>query len=153
MSDKEIGRFGAFTLFACEMPKGAVRIKVRQGSQLIATHTHPMLSEHELKKLAVALPKVIEIQRILAVVSEYYGVPERAIKSQNRTRTVIVPRHVVCYLAYTLTNYTYIEIGGVLGGRDHSSVLYAVRVIEEKLIGDESLRDVVAALKIMLKTE
>ena len=149
-TENELGRFGAFTLSVSETPGAGLRIKVRQGRQLVATHEHPILSVRELKTLADAPLKVVSLQRILSVVAEHYGIPELAIRSQNRTRTIILPRHIVCYLAYRLMNYTYIEIGGVLGSRDHSTVLYAVRRVEEKMIVDESIRKIIEVFKVKL---
>jgi len=70
------------------------------------------------------------INRILLVAAAAYGVTQDDIIGRGRTRHVSRARHVAMWLARQLTVMSYEAIGAVLGGRDHTTVLYAVRKIE-----------------------
>ena len=67
---------------------------------------------------------------ILFAVSAHYGVSVTDLKSQRRHKRLILPRHVFCYLAATATRKSLPQIGAVLGDRDHTTVLHAVRNIK-----------------------
>ena len=67
---------------------------------------------------------------ILLAVSAHYGVSITDLKSARRHKRLILPRHVFCYLAATATRKSLPQIGRVLGNRDHTTVLHAVRKIK-----------------------
>ena len=66
--------------------------------------------------------------------------------SPRRARTVVVPRQIGMYLAKKLTSRSLPEIGRRFGGRDHSTVLHAVRKIEDQIKTDDKLAREVALL-------
>jgi len=76
------------------------------------------------------------IQTIISAVTDYYGVKLSELQSKKRHRSISVPRQVCMYLARKRTGYSLEEIGGYFGGRDHTTVLHAVRSIDEKLERD-----------------
>eukprot|EP01034_Spumella_vulgaris_P041039 gene41039-50778_t len=69
------------------------------------------------------------IRLITEAVAEATGVSAHDIRTHRRAREVMEPRHMVCWLAARLTTKTYGQIGTALGGRDHTTVLHAVRKI------------------------
>ncbi len=92
-------------------------------------------------------PKRVRIDDILRVVAKHYNVSRADILSQRRTANVVKPRQVAMYLAKTLTLRSLPEIGRRFGGRDHTTVLHAVRKIDGLIAGDRVLADEIEALK------
>jgi chromosomal replication initiator protein len=91
-------------------------------------------------------PGRIKIEDILKVVGRHYNVAKADLLSPRRARTVVVPRQIGMYLAKKLTSRSLPEIGRRFGGRDHSTVLHAVRKIDEQMRSDEKLAKDVAML-------
>ncbi len=92
-------------------------------------------------------PKRVRVDDILRIVAKHYNVTRADILSQRRTANVVKPRQVAMYLAKTLTLRSLPEIGRRFSGRDHTTVLHAVRKIEGLVGSDRSLADEVEALK------
>lgn len=96
------------------------------------------------------------IRAIVLAVAREYGISEVDIYSTRRERKVLRPRHLAMYLAKTLTLRSLPEIGRRMGGRDHTTVLHAVRKIERELgcalaiTADARLDDVVRAHRLAL---
>lgn len=88
----------------------------------------------------------IRIDDILKIVGRHYNVARADLLSPRRARSVVVPRQVGMYLAKKLTPRSLPEIGRRFGGRDHSTVLHAVRKIEEQIKSDDRLAREVALL-------
>jgi chromosomal replication initiator protein len=96
-------------------------------------------------------PKRIKIEDIQRVVARQYNVSRADLLSSRRTANVVRPRQVAMYLAKTLTLRSLPEIGRRFGGRDHTTVLHAVRKIEGLVAKDISLSDEVELLKRQLQ--
>jgi chromosomal replication initiator protein len=88
----------------------------------------------------------IKIDDILKIVGRHYNVARTDLLSPRRARIVVVPRQIGMYLAKKLTARSLPEIGRRFGGRDHSTVLHAVRKIEEQMKTDDKLAREVALL-------
>ncbi len=88
----------------------------------------------------------IKIEDILKVVSKHFNVGRNDLLSARRAREVVVPRQIGMYLAKKLTARSLPEIGRRFGGRDHSTVLHAVRKIDGQMKGDEKLARELALL-------
>ena len=76
-------------------------------------------------------PKRVKIEDIQRIVAKHYNVQRQDLLSNRRTHNVVMPRQIAMYLAKTLTPRSLPEIGRRFGGRDHTTVLHAVRKIEE----------------------
>jgi chromosomal replication initiator protein len=79
------------------------------------------------------LPSVAQIQEKVA---HQWSVRVQELKSRRRTRELTVPRHVAMYLVHELLNLSLVAIGSHFGGRDHSTVIHAIRKVEESLTTD-----------------
>lgn len=84
-----------------------------------------------LHDLIALQDKQVSIENIQKIVAEYYKIRVADLHSKRRTRSVARPRQVAMALAKHLTNHSLPEIGDAFGGRDHTTVLYACRKIEE----------------------
>ena len=96
-------------------------------------------------------PKRIKIEDIQRVVARQYNVSRSDLLSSRRTANVVRPRQVAMYLAKTLTLRSLPEIGRRFGGRDHTTVLHAVRKIEALVAKDVALSEEVELLKRQLQ--
>lgn len=81
----------------------------------------------------------ITIEDIQRAVCAHYRIDKSEMASQRRTRCVARPRQVAMYLAKELTPRSFPEIGRRFGGRDHSTVIHAVKTIETLRAGDADL--------------
>lgn len=87
------------------------------------------------------------MQTILDSVVRYYDVKLTDLVGKRRHKSVVLPRQVCMWLARRHTRYSLEEIGGYLGGRDHTTVLHAVRTVTARSTMDDSLRADVARLE------
>ncbi|MFG1464466.1 chromosomal replication initiator protein DnaA [Xanthobacter sp. DSM 24535] len=92
-------------------------------------------------------PKRVRVDEILRVVAKHYNVSRADLLSQRRTANVVKPRQIAMYLAKTLTLRSLPEIGRRFGGRDHTTVLHAVRKIDGLIATDRALAEEIEALK------
>jgi chromosomal replication initiator protein len=92
-------------------------------------------------------PKRVKIEDIQRVVARQYNVSRSDLLSSRRTANVVRPRQVAMYLAKTLTMRSLPEIGRRFGGRDHTTVLHAVRKIEGLVGNDLALAEEIEILK------
>src|SRR5215831_1646667 len=81
---------------------------------------------------------------IIAATATYFKVSKREILGIRRTVTLTLARHVAIFLTKKLTVRSFVSIAGVFGGRDHTSILHAIRRIQ-KLV-DEGRQDVIDAI-------
>jgi chromosomal replication initiator protein len=95
-------------------------------------------------------PKRVKIEEIQRIVARQYNVSRADLLSSRRTANVVRPRQVAMYLAKTLTLRSLPEIGRRFGGRDHTTVLHAVRKIENLVNNDTSLAEEIDLLRRQL---
>lgn len=95
----------------------------------------------------ILMPKRMLIARIQAVVADFFRIPEEEMVSQRRSRYVARPRQVAMYLSRELTPKSLPDIGRFFGGRDHTTVMHAIRQIEKFCETDEDLRADVQLLR------
>jgi chromosomal replication initiator protein len=95
-------------------------------------------------------PKRLKIEDIQRVVARHYNVSRSDMLSSRRTANVVRPRQIAMYLAKLLTLRSLPEIGRRFGGRDHTTVLHAVRKIESLADTDKGLAEDIEVLKRML---
>lgn len=95
-------------------------------------------------------PKRVRIEDIQRVVSRHYNVTRQELVSDRRTRVIVKPRQIAMYLAKTMTPRSFPEIGRRFGGRDHTTVLHAVRKIEGLVNADTKLGHEIELLKRLI---
>jgi chromosomal replication initiator protein len=109
------------------------------------------LTQDCLADILRASDRKVTIDEIIRKVSEHYNIRMSDILSPKRTRTIARPRQVAMYLAKQLTSRSLPEIGRRFGGRDHTTVLHAVRKIEELRSIDNQIDEDVELLRRMLE--
>jgi chromosomal replication initiator protein len=96
-------------------------------------------------------PRRVRIDDILRTVSKHYGVNRGDLLSGRRNRSIVRPRQIGMYLAKLLTSRSLPEIGRRFGNRDHTTVLHAIRKIEQLMTDDNQLREEIELLKRLLR--
>ncbi|MCH2134698.1 MAG: chromosomal replication initiator protein DnaA [Phycisphaerales bacterium] len=90
------------------------------------------------------------IQDILNTISNYYGLRITDLLSKRRHKSIALPRQIGMYLARKHTRFSLGEIGGYFGGRDHTTVMHAIRSIDSRRTGDRHLDDEVRRLEELI---
>lgn len=92
------------------------------------------------------------IQTIIGVICDFYGIRLADLQSKQRNRSIALPRHMCMYFARKCTRLSLEEIGGFFGGRDHTTVMHAVKTVEERLEENESFRATAQGLEQRIRT-
>ncbi|MCB0358821.1 MAG: chromosomal replication initiator protein DnaA [Bdellovibrionales bacterium] len=98
-------------------------------------HESPLtldLAESALRTIVPERTREITIEYIQKVVSEHYNIGAKDIIGKRRTQNIAFPRQIAMYLCRRMTTCSYPEIGALFGGRDHSTVIHANRVISKR---------------------
>jgi chromosomal replication initiator protein len=101
----------------------------------------PEFAQETLRDLLRAQQQAISIANIQKTVADYYGLRLVDLNGKSRTRSLVRPRQIAMGLAKELTEHSLPEIGDAFGGRDHTTVLHACRVVRELLDTDGKLRE------------
>ncbi len=103
--------------------------------------------------LKVAVERRVTVDEIQKLTSDHFGLKQADLLSERRTRSVARPRQVAMWLCKQHTTRSYPDIGRRFGGRDHTTVLHAVKKIEELLTSDDQIaRDVEALTRKLRNT-
>ena len=92
-------------------------------------------------------PKEITPSLIIEVVAEQFGVSPEDITSKKRNSEFVQPRQVVMYLCRKLTDTSYVNIGKLLGKKDHTTIIHGVNKIEDELESNQELAYKVETIK------
>jgi len=115
-------------------------VKLGAVSSLTNTEITQELAKNELKYLIDNRERVITKDMIQKLTADLFGVKISDMKSKRRTKAVVLPRQVAMYLCRNFAGASLPEIGHFFGGKDHSTVIHACKVIEEKKEKDPELR-------------
>jgi chromosomal replication initiator protein len=105
-----------------------------------------------LKDLLRTNSRKITIDEIQKKVTEHYNIRLSDMHSPRRSRSIARPRQVAMYLAKSITTRSLPEIGRKFGGRDHTTVIHAIKTIEEIMVNDPNLAEDIELLTRILQT-
>ena len=131
--------------------EGALNRIIAQ-AQLIGRDVTLEGAQELLHDLVRANERRVTIEEIQRKVAEHFNIKLAEMASTRRARVVARPRQVAMYLAKQLTPRSLPEIGRKFGGRDHTTVMHAVKKIEELIASDNSLAEDVELLRRMLQS-
>lgn len=94
----------------------------------------------------------VTIEQIVSHVTDYFGVRLADLQSRKRTRTIALPRQICMYLAREHTRHSLEEIGGYFGGRDHTTVLHAIRTVGDRQDYEEEISQALETLEAKLRS-
>lgn len=95
--------------------------------------------------------KPVTIEAIQKMVCDFYNISLSDIKAKRRTKDIALPRQVAMYLSKQVTEASLNDIGKHFGGKDHATVIYACRQMEEKRSRDETFNRVIENLMQRVK--
>lgn len=129
--------------------EGALR-KVVAAAQLLGTPITLSTTQMILRDLMESYQKEVSISEIQKQTADYFNINLSDLKSVRRDRKIARPRQIAMYLAKTMTTKSLPDIG--LGfGRDHTTVMHAVKTIEAQIKKDSELSDHIMRLKQRIK--
>ncbi|WP_081716686.1 chromosomal replication initiator protein DnaA [Asticcacaulis sp. AC460] len=102
--------------------------------------------------LKVAVERRVTVDEIQKLTADHFGLKQADLLSERRTRSVARPRQVAMWLCKQHTTRSYPDIGRRFGGRDHTTVLHAVKKVEELLQADDQIARDVEALTRKLRS-
>lgn len=120
-------------------------------SQLVGREISLEMVQDVLHDVLRASERRVSIEEIQKRVAEHFNIKVSDMHSARRARAVARPRQVAMYLSKQLTTHSLPEIGRKFGGRDHTTVMHAVRKIEELHSSDPSLSEDIDLLRRMLE--
>jgi chromosomal replication initiator protein len=109
------------------------------------------LARDALQKLLANTPTGLTIENIQREVAAYFDIKLHDLKGPKRHRAVAHPRMIAMYLCRKLTSMSFPEIGSRFGGKDHSTVISAVRKIERLCAEEPTVRSVVNTIETHLR--
>ncbi len=118
-------------------------------------HARPLsvdLAREALKDLLGASTGQVTVELIQKTVADYYKMKVADMYSKRRPNSIAMPRQVAMYLAKEMTQKSLPEIGELFGGRDHTTVLHAVRKIRQHRAKDSELNHALHVLEQALKS-
>jgi len=122
-----------------------------------AVHQRPVDAEEAARLLADIIPagtrQPIKVERIQALVADYYNVTLDDMKGKRRDKHIVFPRQVAMFLVREETPSSLPAIGKAFGGRDHTTALHSIEKIANELKEDERLRYEVQAIKERLYSQ
>jgi len=141
------------SLFLATMIKNNIRelegslIRIGAHASLNKREINMDLAREVLSRLLESSVREISPDAILKAVSEHFGVKVSDLRSTRKHKVVAHPRQIAMYLIREMTKCSFPDIGQRFGGRDHSTVMYAVKMIEKKTKDDVSLRNSIETLR------
>jgi chromosomal replication initiator protein len=105
------------------------------------------MARNVLKDILVERNRELSVEEIIKRVSIHFNMKISDIKSAKRLKAVVLPRQIAMYLSRQLTPSSYPEIGDRFGGKDHSTIIHAIRKIEKLMEVDFQLRTTIENLR------
>ncbi|MBU2092135.1 MAG: chromosomal replication initiator protein DnaA, partial [Alphaproteobacteria bacterium] len=121
-------------------------------AQLVGRPVTLESTQELLQDLLRANDRRVTIEEIQKRVAEHFNIRIADMHSARRSRAVARPRQVAMYLAKQLTARSLPEIGRKFGGRDHTTVMHAVKKVDELRAADQSFAEDVELLRRMLES-
>jgi chromosomal replication initiator protein len=147
----EVGLFMASHLGTNVRELEGALTRLRAYSSLTGSEITAAMAKETLKDMLNDRQKMISIDNIQKNVASFYNVSVSDLKSPKKLKIYAFPRQIAMFLCRTMTKSSFPEIGEKFGGKDHSTVIYAVRQIEKRLNEDRDLKNTVETLKNQLQ--
>jgi chromosomal replication initiator protein len=122
-------------------------IRIGAYASLTSTQISLEMAKEVLKDILIEKNRELTVDEILKHVSNHFNIKVSDIKSAKRLKAVVLPRQIAMYLSRQLTSASYPEIGDRFGGKDHSTIIHAIRKIDKLMEDDYQLRSTVDSLK------
>jgi len=115
-------------------------IRIGAFSSLTSTPIDITMAKSVLKDVLIEKNKEITVEEIQKTVANYFNTKISDIKSSKRHKSLVLPRQISMYITRKLTDLSYPEIGANFGGKDHSTIIYAIKKIEKLIDKDVHIK-------------
>lgn len=122
-------------------------VRIGAYASLTATPISLTMAQEVLKDILVEKRREITVEEIQKLVANHYSIKVSDLKSAKRMKALVLPRQIAMYLSRQLTTNSYPEIGERFGGKDHSTIIHAIKKIEKAMEDDYQLRSVINTLR------
>jgi chromosomal replication initiator protein len=126
-------------------------IRIGAYASLTSTSISLSMAKEILKNILVEKRREITVEEIQKVVANHFNMKISDLKSSKRLKALVLPRQVAMYISRQLTSCSYPEIGEKFGGKDHSTIIHAIKKIEKKITEDMQLNSTVTSLRQTLE--
>jgi chromosomal replication initiator protein len=122
-------------------------VRIGAYASLTSTPISLSMAKDVLKDILVEKNKEVTVDDIQKVVAGHYAVKVSDLKASRRLKALVLPRQIAMYLSRQLTSLSYPEIGERFGGKDHSTIIHAIKKIEKGMEDDFQLRSTISTLR------
>jgi chromosomal replication initiator protein len=126
-------------------------IRIAAYASLTKREIDMALVQEVLKKIIKNTEEKVTVEEIIKTVAGKFGVKISELKAAKKNKSLTVPRHIAMYLARKLTTSSYPDIGEKIGGRDHSTVIYACNKIKKLIDMDGNIKIVIQNIEDLLR--
>ncbi len=121
-------------------------IRIGAYSSLTSTPISVEMAKKILKDILIENNREITIEKIQKNVADHFNIKVNELKSSKRLKNIVLPRQISMYICRNLTNLSYPEIGAKFGGKDHSTIIHAVKKIERLMKEDIQMKGIIERL-------
>jgi chromosomal replication initiator protein len=89
------------------------------------------------------IPAPVTIERVINEIASIYGFTPEEIRSKKRSAAISTARQIAIYVVHKTTGLSYVEIGKQFGGRDHSTIVYAINKVTDSIKENKAFRHTV----------
>ena len=109
------------------------------------------LAKEVIRSFVTQINKEITVEYIQKLVAEHFKVPVEKLQGETRKRSIVIARQLSMYLAKNMTDKSLKAIGENFGGRDHSTVIYSCKTVQDLMETDSFFKDTVTELERKIK--
>jgi len=121
-------------------------IRIGAYSSLTSTPITIDMAKKILKNILIENSKEITVEKIQKKVADHFQIKTSDLKSTKRLKNIVFPRQVAMYISRNLTSLSYPEIGTKFGGKDHSTIIHAIKKIEKTMKEDLYVKNIIEKL-------
>ncbi len=148
---KEVMEFLAFKITSNVRELEGALNRIAAHATLVGRKITIESTQELLRDLLKSNDRRVSVDDIQKRVAEYYSIKLTEMQSAKRTQNIARPRQIAMYLAKMLTTRSLPEIGRRFGGRDHTTVIHAVKKVEELMVSDHELAEDLSILRKSLE--
>jgi chromosomal replication initiator protein len=122
-------------------------IRIGAYASLTSTPISLTMAKEVLKDILIEKNREVTIEEIQKGVAAHFNIKVSDLKSPKRLKNLVIPRQIAMYISRQLTSSSYPEIGERFGGKDHSTIIYAIKKIEKQIKDDYQVKITIENLK------
>lgn len=127
-------------------------VRIGAFASLTATPISLQMAKDILKNILIDKRRQVTVEEIQKATAHHFNIKVSDLKSAKRLKALVLPRQVAMYLSRQMTASSYPEIGERFGGKDHSTIIHAIRKIERMIEEDIQVKNTVESLRASLES-